>query len=75
MAAEVLVPLLATINEDFHSGRDLTEVTDVAQSLELQRIIGRPSLASPEKGRAALDHLAGVAQHVLKILDETSNEG
>jgi creatinine amidohydrolase len=38
-------------------------------------VIGRPSLASPEKGRAALDHLAGAAQHILKILDETSNEG
>lgn len=38
-------------------------------------VIGRPSLASPEKGRAALDHLVGAAQHILKILDETSNEG
>jgi creatinine amidohydrolase len=38
-------------------------------------VIGRPSLATPEKGRAALDHLVGAAQHILKILDETSNEG
>jgi transcriptional regulator with XRE-family HTH domain len=38
-------------------------------------VIGRPSLASPEKGRAALDHLVGAAQHLLKILDETSNQG
>jgi len=38
-------------------------------------VIGRPSLASKEKGRAALDHLIGAAQHILKILDETSNEG
>ena len=38
-------------------------------------VIGRPSLASPEKGRAALDHLVGAARHILKLLDETSNEG
>lgn len=38
-------------------------------------VIGRPSLATPEKGRAALDYLVGAAQHILKILDETSNEG
>lgn len=38
-------------------------------------VIGRPSLGTPEKGRAALDHLVGAAQHILKILDETSNEG
>ena len=38
-------------------------------------VVGRPSLATPQKGRAALDHLLGAAQHILKILDETSNEG
>jgi creatinine amidohydrolase len=38
-------------------------------------VIGRPSLASVEKGRAALDHLVGAAQCILGILDETSNEG
>jgi creatinine amidohydrolase len=38
-------------------------------------VIGRPSFATPEKGRAALGHLVGAAQHVLKILDESSNEG
>ena len=38
-------------------------------------VIGRPSLATPEKGRAALNHLVGAAQHILQILDETSNEG
>lgn len=37
-------------------------------------VIGRPSLATSQKGRAALDHLVGAAQHILKILDETSNE-
>jgi creatinine amidohydrolase len=38
-------------------------------------VMGRPSLASEEKGQAALDHLAGAARHILKILDETSSDG
>jgi creatinine amidohydrolase len=38
-------------------------------------VIGRPSLGTPEKGRAVLDHLVGAAKDVLKILDEFSNEG
>jgi creatinine amidohydrolase len=38
-------------------------------------VIGRPSMASVEKGRAALDHLVGAAQRILGILSETSNEG
>ena len=38
-------------------------------------IIGRPSLATADKGRAALDHLVGAARHILTILDETSHEG
>ncbi len=34
-----------------------------------------PSLGTPEKGRAVLDHLVAAAEDVLKILDESSNEG
>jgi creatinine amidohydrolase len=37
-------------------------------------VIGRPSLAAADKGQAALDHLVRAAQHILTILDETSNE-
>lgn len=38
-------------------------------------VIGRPSLGTAAKGRAALDHLATGARDVLKILDKTSSDG
>jgi creatinine amidohydrolase len=61
---------------DDHAADDRRHLSVLGMSAYTKSgVIGRPSLASPEKGRVALDHLAGAAQHILKILDETSNKG
>lgn len=63
-------------DQDDHTADDRRHLGVLGMSVYTKSgVIGRPSLATPEKGRAALDHLVGAAQHILKILDETSNEG
>ena len=61
---------------DDHTADDRRHLSVLGMSAYTKTgVIGRPSLGSPEKGRAALDHLVGAAQHTLRILDEASNEG
>ena len=63
-------------DQDDHTADDRRHLSVLGISAYTKSgVIGRPSLATPQKGRAALDHLADAAQHILKILDETSNEG
>jgi creatinine amidohydrolase len=63
-------------DQDDHTADDRRHLGVLGMSAYTKSgVIGRPSLATPEKGRAALDHLVSAAQHILKILDETSNEG
>ena len=63
-------------DQDDHTADDRRHLGVLGMSAYTKSgVIGRPSLATLEKGRAALDHLAGAAQHILKILEETSNEG
>jgi len=63
-------------DQDDHTADDRRHLGVLGMSAYTKSgVIGRPSLATPEKGRAALDHLVGAAQHILKILDETSNQG
>ena len=62
-------------DQDDHTADDRRHLGVLGMSAYTKSgVIGRPSLATPEKGRAALDHLVGKAQHILRILDETSNE-
>jgi creatinine amidohydrolase len=62
-------------NQDDHTANGRRHLGVLGMSAYTKSgVIGRPSVATPEKGRAALDHLVGAAQHSLKILDETSNE-
>jgi creatinine amidohydrolase len=63
-------------DQDDHTADDRRHLGILGMSAYTKSgVIGRPSLATPGKGRAALDHLVSAAQHILKILDETSNEG
>lgn len=63
-------------DQDDHTADDRRHLGVLGMSAYTKSgVIGRPSLATPEKGRAAIDHLVGAAQHILKILDEASNEG
>ena len=63
-------------DQDDHTADDRRHLGVLGMSAYTKSgVIGRPSLATAEKGRAALSHLVGAAQHILKILDETSNEG
>lgn len=62
-------------DQDDHTADDRRHLGVLGMSAYTKSgVIGRPSLATPEKGRAALDHLVDKAQHILRILDETSNE-
>lgn len=61
-------------DQDDHAADDRRHLGVLGMSAYTKSgVIGRPSLATPEKGRAALDHLVSAAQHILRILDETSN--
>ena len=61
---------------DDHTADDRRHLSILGMSAYTKSgVIGRPSLASAEKGRAAVDHLVGAARHLLTILDETSHEG
>jgi creatinine amidohydrolase len=63
-------------DQDDHTADDRRHLALLGMSAYTKTgVIGRPSLATPEKGRAALDHLVDAAEDGLKILDESSNEG
>jgi len=63
-------------DQDDHTADDRRHLALLGMSAYTKTgVIGRPSLGTPEKGRAALDHLVDAAEDVLKILDESSNEG
>ena len=63
-------------DQDDHTADDRRHLGVLGMSAYTKSgVIGRPSLATSEKGRAAIDHLVGAAQHILRILDETSTEG